>query len=90
MPTVLTTGLKSITFTSASGGGEITNDGGLPVTVRGVCWNITGVPTITDNHSSDGSGAVIFYSTLTDLTIPTIYYVRAYATNSLGLHTEIR
>ncbi len=34
--------------------------------------------------SSDGSGDGLFSSTLTDLTIDTKYYVRAYATNSLG------
>ena len=41
-------------------------------------------PTIDDSHTSDGSGAGSFYSTLTDLTINTTYHVRAYATNSLG------
>ncbi len=84
LPSLTTTGLKSVTSTTATGGGEITNDGGLPVTVRGVCWNTTGFPTIDDSHSTDGSGDGLFYSTLTDLTITTSYFVRAYATNSLG------
>ena len=83
-PTLTTAGLKSVTLTTAAGGGDITNDGGLAVTDRGVCWNTSGNPTITDTHSSDGSGDGLFSSTLTDLTLNTTYFVRAYATNSLG------
>jgi uncharacterized protein (TIGR02145 family) len=84
MPTLITSGLKSLTPSTAMGGGEITNDGGIPVTARGVCWNTTGGPTIADSHTSDGSGAGLYSSTLTDLAIDIRYYVRAYATNSLG------
>ena len=84
LPTLTTAGLKSVTLTTAAGGGEISNGGGIPVTARGVCWNTSGSPTITDSHTTDGSGSGIFYSTLTDLTLNTTYYVRAYATNSLG------
>lgn len=84
VPTLMTSGLKSVTLTTAASGGEISNDGGIAVTVRGVCWNTTGNPTIDDSHSIDGTGAGQFYSTLTDLTVNTTYYVRAYATNSVG------
>jgi len=84
IPTLITFGLKSITNTSSVGGGDITNDGGMPVTERGVCWNFGGNPTIADSYTSDGTGASVFSSTLTDLTSNAIYYVRAYATNSLG------
>ena len=76
--------LKSISSTTALGGGNITNDGGIPVTARGVCWNTTGTPTLDDSHTSDGTGSDIYTSTLTDLTLDMTYYVRAYATNSLG------
>ena len=84
LPTINTLGLKSVTLTTAEGGGDISNGGGLQVTARGVCWNTTGSPTITDTHSSDGEGDGLFSSTLTDLTIDIKYYIRAYATNSLG------
>jgi uncharacterized protein (TIGR02145 family) len=84
LPTLTTIGLKSVTLTTATGGGNISNEGGIPVTVRGVCWNTTGSPTIADSHTSDGNGAGIFASTLTDLTLNSTYYVCAYATNSLG------
>jgi uncharacterized protein (TIGR02145 family) len=84
VPTVITSGVKSITLTTASGGGIIPSDGGVAVTERGTCWNTTGTPTIADNHTSDWTGSGQFTSTLTDLVIGTTYYVRAYAINSLG------
>jgi uncharacterized protein (TIGR02145 family) len=84
IPTLTTSVPKSLTLTAAAGGGNISNDGGIPVTDRGVCWNTTGSPFITDSHTSDGNGAGLFSSTMTDLTLNTKYYVRAYATNSLG------
>jgi uncharacterized protein (TIGR02145 family) len=84
LPTLTTTGLKSVTLTTAAGGGNISNDGGTPVIARGICWNTTGSPTIADKQTSDGSGTGLFSSTLTDLTIGTTYFVRSYATNSLG------
>jgi uncharacterized protein (TIGR02145 family) len=84
IPTLVTSGLKSVTLTTATGGGDVSNDGGVAITARGVCWNTTGIPTIADNISSDGSGDGLFTSTLPDLVIGTKYYVRAYATNSIG------
>lgn len=84
VPSLVTSSLKSVTLTSATGGGTVSNDGGVAVTARGVCWNTTGIPTIADNFSSDGSGDGLFSSSLTDLAIGTKYYVRAYATNTIG------
>ena len=84
VPTVTTTGLKSVTPTSAAGGGDISNDGGIAVTEHGICWNTTGTPTVADNRTNEGTGTGSFSSTLTDLTIGTRYFVRAYATNNLG------
>jgi uncharacterized protein (TIGR02145 family) len=84
VPTLITSGFKSVTAASSMGGGDVSNDGGITVTARGVCWNSTGMPTISDNYSLDGSGTGLFSSTLTDLTLYSTYYVRAYATNSLG------
>jgi uncharacterized protein (TIGR02145 family) len=84
LPTVTTSSLKSTTLTSASGGGGISNDGGVDIIARGVCWNTTGGPTLADSFTSDGTGKGAFRSSLTDLVLGTTYYVRAYATNSLG------
>ncbi len=84
IPTVSTTAVSSITATSAASGGNVTNDGGATVTVRGVCWSTSATPTTTDNTTSSGSGTGIFISSLTGLSPGTTYYVRAYATNSAG------
>jgi uncharacterized protein (TIGR02145 family) len=83
--TVTTTTVGSITSTTAIGGGNVTSDGGAAVTARGVCWSLTTGPTIAiSTKTSDGSGIGIFTSNITGLTLNTKYYVRAYATNSVG------
>jgi uncharacterized protein (TIGR02145 family) len=82
---VLTTkAVSAITLTSASSGGDITSDGGSPITEKGICWNTAENPTIANNHISGGTGMVGFVSNLTGLTEGTTYYVRAYATNGKG------
>lgn len=83
-PTVTTTAVTNVTTTGATSGGEVTADGGSAVTARGVCWNTTGNPTITDSHTTDGSGTGAFTSSITELDCRTKYYVRAYATNAEG------
>ena len=85
LPTITTTAISSITTSAATSGGTV----GLPigaatVTTRGICWSINQNPTITDNHTSDGTDIGVFISSITGLTAGTTYYVRAYATNSAG------
>ena len=80
-----TTAANLITSTSAGSGGNITNSGASNVTKRGVCWSSTvAIPTIFDSATKDGSGAGIFASSLTGLATNTRYYIRAYATNTIG------
>jgi hypothetical protein len=74
----------SITTTTASSGGNISDAGGSSVTTRGVCWSTSVNPVATGNHTSDGSGIGTYSSSITGLTANTIYHVRAYATNSGG------
>ena len=76
--------ITNITDSSAIGGGEVVSDGGAEVTERGVCWSTSPFPTIADSHTIDGSGTGSFISNLTELNRGTQYYVRAYATNSIG------
>jgi hypothetical protein len=83
-PTLTTTNVSSITLTTASSGGNIANDGGSAVTVRGVCWNTTGAPTIANSSTTNGAGIGSYSSSITGLNSGTTYYVRAYATNSIG------
>jgi uncharacterized protein (TIGR02145 family) len=81
----LTTSTISITSTtSAIGGGFISYDGGEPITERGVCWSTSPNPTILNSKTTDGPGTGAFTSTIFGLTKATRYYLKAYATNSLG------
>jgi hypothetical protein len=73
-----------ITTTTATTGGLIGDDGGADITARGVCWNTTGSPTTANSKTEDGTGDGAFTSTMTGLTYGTVYYVRAYGTNSAG------
>lgn len=83
-PVLTTTSISSKTSTTASTGGNITSDGGSVILARGVCWNISGNPSIEDNKTSNSSGKGVFSSSVTGLSIGTKYYLKAYATNSIG------
>jgi len=82
--TIATTAFTNITAASAIAGGNITADGGAAITARGVCWSTTENPTITNSKTTDGTGKGSFTSSVTGLTAGTVYYARAYATNSVG------
>ena len=84
LPTITTTAITLITSATATSGGNVTSDGGATVTARGVCWSTSTNPVATANHTTDGTGTGTFTSSITGLTASTIYYVRAYATNSVG------
>ncbi len=84
IPTIMTDSVTEIVFNSATCGGRVSAEGESAVTARGVCWSTSQYPTIADNHTVDGAGLGDFTSHLTGLLSSTTYYVRAYATNSLG------
>jgi uncharacterized protein (TIGR02145 family) len=84
-PSLSTAAVSQITGSTALSGGNVTSDGGSPVTQRGICWSTYQNPTIADSHTSDGSGTGAFISNLTGLTANTPYYVRAYAVNNIGI-----
>ncbi len=84
MPTVTSSSISNITSTTASGGGYVTSTGGATVIARGVCWSTSQNPTVSNSHTTDGTGTGSFTSNITGLTAGTTYYVRAYATNSVG------
>jgi len=88
-PIVKTIVVNNITLTTASSGGIITNNGGDRIITRGVCWGTNQNPSISDNiieenllyNRNDSS----FISNITGLKANTTYYVRAYATKSIGV-----
>jgi len=84
LATLSTTSTTSIGSIIATSGGNVSSDGGATVTARGVCWGTSSGPVATGNHTVDGGGTGAFTSSLSGLTPSTIYYVRAYATNSVG------
>jgi hypothetical protein len=84
VPTLTTNDISQFTSTSATSGGNITTDNGGLVTARGVCWGTTQNPTVDDCKTIDGEGTGKFISSIVGLRPSTLYYVRAYATNSAG------
>lgn len=85
LATLTTTTVSSITSTTASSGGNITSDGGSAITARGIVWSTSQNPTIAlTTKTNNGTGTGSFTSNLTGLSPSTVYYVRAYATNSAG------
>ncbi|MHB9143409.1 MAG: FISUMP domain-containing protein, partial [Paludibacter sp.] len=84
IPTLSTDTVTEITNNSAVCKGNITLDGGTGITARGACWSTTENPTIADNKTTDNVGMGVFSSSITGLSSDTTYYVRAYATNSVG------
>jgi hypothetical protein len=84
LPVVNTSSVISVTATTSSAGGNVSSDGKASVTARGVCWSTSPNPLITGNHTTDGAGTGTFSSAITGLNPVSSYYVRAYATNSVG------
>lgn len=85
VPSVTTTPISNVTATSLTCGGNISSTGGAAVTARGVCWSTSVSPTVAlATKTSDGTGDGGFISNPGGLSPGTTYYVRAYATNSVG------
>jgi len=81
---LVTAPVTNVTSNSAISGGDIASDNGLPVLIRGICWNTYPEPTISNFKTSDGTGTGAYTSQLTVLMPSTTYYIRSYATNISG------
>ncbi len=87
-PSLTTDAVSNILSNKATGGGNISDSGGLVISQRGVCWSTTsGTETATSgiNFTKDGVGSGTFSSLIKSLQPLTTYYVMAYAINSLGI-----
>jgi hypothetical protein len=86
-PTSTTQAVTQIKTTTATGNDTITNLGSLNPTHYGVCWSTSTDPTIDDDKTEQGTAPLTgtFTSNLTGLSPNTIYYLKAYATNSVGI-----
>jgi hypothetical protein len=84
IPSLITVAPNNVTGNSAKSGGIIYSDSGSAIKVKGVCWSLGSNPTVANTRTSNGTGVGNFVSDLTNLTLGSRYYVRAYATNSVG------
>ena len=86
VPTVTTQAVTGIDLTTATGNGNITDLGVPNPTQHGVCWSTSTNPTTGNSKTEEGTASATgpFTSSITGLTAGTLYYVRAYATNTTG------
>jgi uncharacterized protein (TIGR02145 family) len=84
-PTVTTTAISDIKINSAKAGGTIVNNGGSEITTSGICWSKTNAtPTTSDSVVTSNVLTGSFVATLDNLEDGSTYYIRAFATNSIG------
>jgi uncharacterized protein (TIGR02145 family) len=85
IPVVATAALTNITMTGATAGGSIVSDGGAAITASGIVWSQTNAtPTLEDSVIAGTTSSGTFTHEITGLEDNASYYVRAFATNSVG------
>ncbi|WP_439481134.1 MBG domain-containing protein [Cyclobacterium plantarum] len=84
LPLVSTATPAGIEANAASLGGEVSSDQFSPVTERGLVYNTSGNPDLSDTKIPLGSGTGLFSSLVSSLNPNATYYVRAYASNTAG------
>ena len=85
LPTITTSSPSSVGVDSVVIGGNIRNDGGSSIVLRGVCYSTSTNPNMGNQRTEDGSGIGSFNTVLRGLTSSTTYYARSYAKNSNGV-----
>jgi hypothetical protein len=83
-PSITTTTVTGITYTSSISGGNVTDEGSSPVLSFGICWNTFPAPTVENNMTVQNGASDVFVSNMAQLSQNTKYYVKAYATSSVG------
>jgi Secretion system C-terminal sorting domain len=84
-PVVLTSTVTDIHDVTASGVGQLTSNGGVTPVSIGFCWNTAPNPSISNFTVDAGTGSGTFVATISGLMPLTTYYVKAFATNSVGI-----
>jgi uncharacterized protein (TIGR02145 family) len=85
LPSITTDASTAVGLDSALIGGNITNDGGSSIVLRGVCYSTTPNPNMGSMRTEDGSGVGSFSTILRNLNPSTTYYARCYAKNTAGV-----
>jgi len=85
-PTLSSITSSNLTTSSISLNSSISSDGNTSITDKGFVLSTSSNPTINSNNGliSSGSGSGAFSENISGLSNSTIYYARAYATNSEG------
>ncbi len=83
-PTVTSPTVSTITTTTAVLGGNVTDNGGAPVSDRGIVWNTSSPPESGGTIVSEGLGSGLFTQLVNSLPPGTLVYFKAYASNSAG------
>jgi hypothetical protein len=87
-PAVTTANVTAIEATTATGGGDVTDEGGGNVSDCGVAWSTTIDPTVADSHTHDSCSELgVYSSSITGLQPCMVYYVRAWVINETA--TEV-
>lgn len=81
-PIIVTAAITDISFSSAICRGSISTTNGHTIIEKGICWNTTGSPVVTDRNAIADAN---FECRLTELTASTTYYVRAYVRTTENL-----
>jgi len=84
IPTLGNSIVLQLDCNSANFEGIVTQDGGLSIVVRGVCWSTSPNPTTANSEVISGSDTGPFSATISPLVIGTTYYLRSFASNSVG------
>lgn len=84
LPSVTTNPVTNISYSLAQLNGHSTDDGGSSIFENGFCWDTEPNPSFADECAIAGDGLGPFQIQITNLEQNRDYYVRAYATNSVG------
>ncbi|MFN5650389.1 MAG: LamG-like jellyroll fold domain-containing protein, partial [Actinomycetes bacterium] len=85
LPTITTSSPTSVGVDTVVIGGDISNDGGSSIALRGICYSTSPNPNMGNQRTEDGSGTGSFNTVLRGLNPSTTYYARSYAKNSNGV-----
>jgi hypothetical protein len=85
LPVLTTAAVTNIGVTTATGGGNVSSTGNLPLTERGICWYYMDDPTIDYYHATAPGSTGDFTVNMVNLLPGYNYRVRAYAINALGI-----
>jgi hypothetical protein len=83
-PLISTVSVNAVNILKGIAVGNVTSDGGVTITDRGICWNTSTNPTTSNSHTHTTGTTGSYTLDIIGLSSNTTYYVRSFATNSEG------